>query len=102
MSIHLDNTVRQTHILMTQVKIFLLPQEEDLLGNQNENKKRHSEKEKVKKKDLLILTLTVCTRSYLSIMVEHWIQPITITLDAKASDYTSEAGTSNSPIRMKD
>ena len=41
-------TIRQTSILMRQVKIFLLAQKErweDLLGNQNENKKHHSEEE---------------------------------------------------------
>ena len=41
---------------------------EDLLGNQNENKKYHSEEGKLKKGGLPILTSTVCTRIYLSII----------------------------------
>ena len=48
--IHLDNTIRETHVTMRPVKLFLFlrsPQEErweeDLLGKQNENKKHHLE-----------------------------------------------------------
>ena len=39
-------TIRQTHILMTQVKLFLSTQEEGLLGNQNV-KKKHLKGEQV-------------------------------------------------------
>ena len=80
-SIHLENTVRQTHILTMQVKLFLflqLLQEEDLLGNQTKNSKHHSEEGKLKKVCSLILTSTVCARSYLSITSEPRIQSIMI------------------------
>ena len=51
-SIHLENMIKQTCILMTQVKIFLFlqsTQEEDLLGNQTENKKHRLEEGQLKK-----------------------------------------------------
>ena len=34
-------------------------------------------------------------------MVEPWMQSIMITLDAKASNFTSKSGTSHSPLRME-
>ena len=39
---------------------------------------------KTQEKGSPILMLTVCTRSYLSIIAEPWMQPVTITLDMKA------------------
>ena len=74
---------------------------EDPLENQNENKKHCSEEEIPKNRGLLILTLTVCTKSYLSIITEPWMQSITITLDMKASSFTSKAGMTQSPVRME-
>ena len=70
-SIHLENMIKQTCILMKVKKIFLSFQEEeqweDLLGNQNTNRKHGLEGE-FKKEGSQILTSTVCTRSYLSII----------------------------------
>ena len=66
--------------------------QEDLLGNQNVNKKRRLEEGELKKEGLLILTLTVCTRSYLSIVAEPRMQSITITLGARVRGFTSKAG----------
>ena len=85
--------IRWTHILITQAKLFVSTQEEDLLENQNTNKKHHLEEGKLKKEGSAILTLTVCTRSYLSIITESQMQHITISLDVKESDCTIEAGT---------
>ena len=65
------------------------------------DKKHHCEEGKLKKEGSLILTLTVCTRSYLSTMVEPRMQPITITLDARASGFTSKAGMSHSLMMME-
>ena len=59
------------------------------------------EEVKFKKERSLILMLTVCTRSYLSIIAEPKMQPITITLDVKVCGFTSKAGTNHSPMRME-
>ena len=84
-----------------KMKLFLSTQEEDPLGNQNEKKKHRLEEEKLKKEDSQILLSTVCTRSYLSIMVEPRMQPIMITLDAKEYNFTLEAGKSHSPMMIE-
>ena len=60
------------------------------------NKKHHSEEAKFKKEGSPILRSTVCTRSYLSIINEPWMQPIITILDVKAIGCNSEAGTSHS------
>ena len=38
---------------------------------------------------------------YLSIIAEHLMEPIMITLDMKAGSFTSEAGMSHSPMRIE-
>ena len=50
--IHLESMIKQTSILMRHVKIFLLTEEDDPLGNQNMNKKCHLE-ERAKELDLM-------------------------------------------------
>ena len=65
------------------------------------NKKHYLEEGKLKEESSLILMLTVCRRSYLSIRTEPQMQPITITLDAKASSFTSKTWVSHSPMRME-
>ena len=84
------------------VKVLLSSQEkkEYQLGNQNMNKKHHSKEGELKKEGSPILMLTVCTRSYLSIIAEPLMQPIMRTLDVKAGGFTSKAGMSHSPMRM--
>ena len=65
--IHLENMIKQTHILIRQVKIFLSTQEEqqeDLLGNQTKNKKHHLEK-RAKELDLRKKMLKGCIKNYL-------------------------------------
>ena len=49
---------------------------EDHPGNQNENKKHHSEEGNLKKAGSPNFTLTVCTRSYLSIMAKSVVKPL--------------------------
>ena len=75
--------------------------EENALGNQKANKKHHSEERKLKKEGSLTLMLTVCTRSYLSIIGQPWMPLITTTLNAMVRDCTLEAGMGHSPIRME-
>ena len=55
---------------------------------EREQETSFEEKEKLKKEGSLILMLTVCTRSYPNIMAEPQMQPITTTLNAKASGFT--------------
>ena len=98
---YLENMIKQTRILVTQVKTFLFLQstkEEDPLGNQNMNKKHCLEEGEFKKEGSPILTLTVCTRSYLSIVAKPQMQPIMITLDVKACGFTSKGGMNHSKI----
>ena len=82
---HFDNHDKtDSHADDTDENIPLNPggqlEEEDPLGNQTENKKDHSGGgTELKKEDSLILTWTVCTRSYLSIIAELRMQPIVIT-----------------------
>ena len=85
-SIHLENIIKQTSIQM-KVKPFLPPQQEYEYpyGSRNENEKHHSEEGKLKKEGSPILTSTICTRRYLVIIYEPWIQPITTALNVKAS-----------------
>ena len=59
------------------------------------------EEGKLKKEGSQILTWTVCTRSYLNIIVAPRMQPSTITLDARVSGFTLKAGMSHSPMRIE-
>ena len=81
--------------------LFLQSPPEDLLRNQNMSKKRHLEEGELKKEGSPILMLTVCTKSYLSIIAEPLMQSITITLNARVGSFTSKAGMSHSPMRME-
>ena len=74
---------------------------EGSLGNLNMNKQCHLEEGKLKKKGSLILMLTVCTRSYVSIIDKHQMQSIMITLDVRVRSFTSKARTSHSQMRME-
>ena len=74
---------------------------EDPLGNQYMNKKHRLEEGKLKKEGSPILTSTVCTSSYLSIIDKPQMQPFTITSDTKVSRFISKAGLSQSPMGMK-
>ena len=73
-----------------QVKIFLSPQEEDQLGNQNVNKKHHLE-EKVKELNSSKNMLKGCIKSYLKARVKPQKHFILIISNSEMGNCTTKA-----------